>query len=77
MWFIVVPGQVLPHGFALLGIGHAFHRRMEEEDPEDSEQDEEFKDNEPDERTAPGLVSETIPVEKPDFFEFSGHQFQR
>jgi hypothetical protein len=62
-------------GFALLGVGLAGHRGAEEEDAEDGEKEEELQDDEPDERAAPGLVSETIPVEMPYFFGQSSHHF--
>jgi hypothetical protein len=67
--------EVVADGFAFLGVGLSGHRRAEEKDPEDGEKDEEFQDDEPDERTAPGLVAETIPVEKPDFFSQTRHHF--
>ena len=68
-------GKLPAYGLALFGIGLAGHRRTEEKDPEDGEKDEEFEDDKPDERTAPGLVLEAIPVEKPNFFSPSHHLF--
>jgi hypothetical protein len=71
----VVSGQVFAYGLALLGIRLSGHRRPEKEDPQDGEKEEELEDDQPDERTAPGLVFKAIPVKAPNFFKQSGHLF--
>ena len=71
----MVTGQVLPYRLALFGVGLPAEDWPEEKDTEDSEEDEELQDDKPNERTAPGLVSETIPVEKPHFFQQTCHLF--
>ena len=62
-------GKSQAYGLALFGIGLAGHRRTEEEYAEDGEKDDELEDDEPDERTTPGLVFKTIPIESPNFME--------
>ena len=66
-------GKLPAYGLALFGIGLAGHRRTEEKDPEDSEKDEEFEDDKPDERTAPSLVFEAFQIEIPYFAEQPCH----
>lgn len=47
---------------ALLFIGQPAHGRLEEKDAEDGKKDDELKDNQPNQRLAPGHVAETVPV---------------
>jgi hypothetical protein len=72
---MVVAGQGFSDGLALLGVGQSGQGRAEEENLEDGEEDEEFQDDQPDERTAPSLILEAIPVKMPNFFQHCGPPF--
>jgi hypothetical protein len=70
---IMWPGELQAYGLALLGVGLAGHRGTEEKDAENTEQNDEFEDDQPDERTAPSLVLEAFPIEIPYFMEQPCH----
>ena len=54
------------HQLAFLLVCETAHGRFEEEQTENGEEDEDFKENEPNERPSPGHVPEAVPVEVPD-----------
>ena len=63
--------KLFSNQFAFLFGGHARHGRPEEEDPQDSEEDNEFQEDEYPQCPSPGHLPEAIAVKPPDFAEYA------